>query len=107
ERQFQFPRQRLKLNRAANKTKGSPQLLSKMRHERMKQPQDRVENVIHYCECGFFLRIVLAANVALRSLDKPVAVIAPNKIVQSLRDRIELVIAISRFDHINRLIQAR
>ncbi len=55
----------------------------------------------------FFRRFVLAENFRLRCFDKPVAIIAPDEIVKTLRDGIELIFAIRRFDCVDRLVQSR
>jgi len=47
---------------------------------------------------------VLAENISLGGFDKPVAVIAPNKIIKPLRDGIELVFAIRGVDCVDGVI---
>jgi hypothetical protein len=51
--------------------------------------------------------LVFAENFGLRSFNKPVAIIAPDKVIKPLCDRIELIFAISGFDGVNRFVQAR
>ena len=58
-----------------------------MRHEGMQQPQCRREHNIHYCQRRFLFRFVLAENVSLGRFNKPVAVIAPDKIIEMLGDQ--------------------
>ena len=95
------------MNRLFPETEQRPKLLGDVRHERMQQPHDRGQHVIHHRQRGFLLRFVLAENVGLGRFHEPVAVIAPDKIVEPLRDRIELVITIRFFNRVDRFVQSR
>ena len=72
-----------------------------MWHEGMEQSQDCREHKIHHCQGRSLFGFVLAENVSLGGFDKPVAVIAPNKIIKPLRDGIELVFAIRGVDGVD------
>src|SRR2546428_13100167 len=78
-----------------------------MGHKRVEQSEDRREYKIHHRQCRFLLRLVFAENVSLGSLNKPVAIIAPNKVIEALRDRVELIFAIRSVDYVDRLVQTR
>ena len=94
------------LNRVFAKTEQRPKLLRDMRHERMQQPHpaDRTKSMTASADL-FSLR--LAENVSLGRFNKPVAIVAPEKIVETLRDHVELVFAIRRLDCVDRFIQPR
>src|SRR4029453_3814063 len=51
--------------------------------------------------------LVCAKDVSLGCFYKPIAIVAPNKFIQSLRDSIELIVTIRRLNCIDRFIQAR
>ena len=53
----------------------------------MQQAHDRGEHVIHHRQCGFLPRFIFAEDFRLGRLYEPVAVIAPDKIVEALGDR--------------------
>src|SRR3954469_15107611 len=78
-----------------------------MRHERMKEAEKPAEHQVHYAEDGFLARFVFAENIGLRRFDEPIAVIAPEEIVESLRHFVELVFAVSVLDRDEQLVEAR
>ena len=69
--------------------------------------RDRGKNEIHDGERRFLARFVLAEDFRLGRFDEPIAIIAPEKIVEPLRDLVELIFAISGLDRANRFIEAR
>ena len=73
----------------------------------MQQSQYRRQHKVHDCQRRLFLRFVLTKNVSLGRFNKPVAIIAPNKIVEALRDYIELIFAVCSLDCVDCLVQAR
>jgi hypothetical protein len=52
----------------------------------MQQSHCRREHNIHDCQNGFLFRFVGAEDVSLSRFNKPVAVIAPDKIIELLGD---------------------
>ncbi len=52
-----------------------------------------------------FLRFVFAENVSLGRFNKPIAVIAPDKIIEMLGNHVEVIFAIRRLDCVDCLIQ--
>ena len=73
----------------------------------MEKTRNRGQNVIHHRQRGIFSRFIFAEDFGLRCFNEPVAVIAPDKIVEPLRDCVELVIAIRFFDCVDRFVQSR
>ena len=70
----------------------------------MQQSQDGREHKIHCGQRRFFTGLVVAEDFGLGRFNKPIAVIAPNKIIKALPDRVELVIAIRHVNPINRFV---
>ena len=73
----------------------------------MKQSQDRGKHDVHDRERRFLPRFVVAKDFRLGRFDEPIAVIAPEKIVEPLRDLIEPIFAIRGLDRVDRFIQSR
>src|SRR5438552_663319 len=76
-----------------------------MRHEGMEQSQYGREHNIHYRQGRSLFRFVSAKNVSFGCFNKPVAVIAPNKIIETLCDQTKLILAIRGVDCLNGVIQ--
>ena len=88
-------------------TQDRPKFLRDVGHERMEQPQKSGENEIHHRQNRFLPRLVVAENFRLRRFDEPIAIIAPEKIVESLGDLVEFVFAIRRFGRDQQFIETR
>src|SRR4029453_5852919 len=77
-----------------------------MRHKGMQQSQCRREHKIHHCQGRSLFRFVRAENISLGRFNKPVAVIAPDKIIEVLGDHVEMIFAIRGLDCVDCLVQA-
>src|SRR5882724_6846159 len=78
-----------------------------MWHKGMEQSQNCRERKIHHCQGRSLFGFVLAENFSLGRLNKPVAVIAPDKIIEMLRDQIEVIFAIRGLYRIDCLVEPR
>src|SRR5437867_1767103 len=77
-----------------------------MGHEWMQQSGYCREHKIHHRQGGSLLCFVFAEDFGLGRFHEPVAVIAPYKVVEALRDSVELISAISSLDRVDRFVQA-
>src|SRR2546429_4994198 len=73
----------------------------------MEQAQKRREYNVHHGQCGSLSRFVVSEDICFRGFDEPVAIVAPEKIVKTLCDCIELIVTITCIDCVDRLVQAR
>src|SRR6266513_1427083 len=72
----------------------------------MQQSQYRGKDKVHYRQRGFLLRPVAAEDFRLGGFNEPIAVIAPDEVVNALCDHVELIFVVSSFGCVDGFVQA-
>ena len=71
----------------------------------MKQAQKSGQHIVHHRQHRFLARLVFAKDLRLGRFDEPIAIVAPEEIVQALRYLVELVFAIRGFGRRQQLVK--